>query len=127
MAELNDRKVTSAGALTERLRTLAERLAELELPGAAVPAPGDDDFDAIRANAAHADQLLAQARALGTLLEEAPDPSAWDEADAVAARALLLALAQTAANFRWLSQAARARVAEAQSAVEDARGVLRSA
>ena len=61
------------------------------------------------------------------MLAGAPDPAAWDEADAVTARALLLDLAQAAANFRWLSQAARRRVAEAQAAVEDARSVMGSA
>jgi hypothetical protein len=126
MADLNEQTRTSARALADKLRELASRLAELELPAAAVPAPGDDDFDAIRANAAQADLLLAHASALRRMLEGAPDASAWDEADAVAARALLLDLAQTAANFRWLSQAARARVTEAQAAVEAARGALES-
>ena len=126
MPDSNRPKATSDESLAERLRALAGRLAALDLPAAA-PVVKDDDFDAIRANAAQADLLLAHADALREMLAGAPDPAAWDEADAVTARALLLDLAQAAANFRWLSQAARRRVAEAQAAVEDARSVMGSA
>lgn len=109
-------------SLTARLRALTDLLSALELPQATVRTA--DDFDAMQANAAQAQLLLAHADALRQALLDAPNASAWDEADALAARALLLDLAQAATNFRWLSQAARRRVAEAQAAVDEVRGVL---
>ena len=66
MPDSNRPKATSDESLAERLRALAGRLAALDLPAAA-PVVKDDDFDAIRANAAQADLLLV------------PDDAAFEE------------------------------------------------